>query len=77
MAAVESDDGRPAIEDFGKADQLSLVIGQNERRHRLADCWRASSGLGLPEASREFVDRIGIPRLVRARRFGDDTQPIG
>ena len=64
MAAVEGDHRGAFRQGILEADELSVLVGQYERRQVLADLRCVRARLDLPQTFRKLVDGFGVPGLM-------------
>jgi hypothetical protein len=74
VAAVERQNGWPASQDFLQANQLPILVGHGEVRHRLAHFGRGLTGLNRFKPRNKGIDRRGEVRTLGPHFIGDGLQ---
>jgi hypothetical protein len=73
---MKDDDDRTAAEQILKSDQLPLLVGHDEQRHRLANLRRTVTGPRSFESADETIDGRRENRAAFADQICDCLQPV-
>ena len=77
MAAMKGDGDGAVLEQFVEADQLPVLVGQDERRHLLARLRGVFADVVLLEPRHQLVDRVLEIWPEPSHRVGEGLEPFG
>jgi hypothetical protein len=76
MSAMKGDGDRPYPQQAREADEIALLVRQNERRHRIADLWDGIAEVARHEPHDQPVDGLLHRRTQHPRRRREGLETV-